>query len=173
MDGYIFVHRKIMDSPMFADPWLFKIWMWCLFKANYAPKKVTVGSEVITLERGQFIYGRKKAVEELSNYKNKISESSFYRRIAFLEKNGSIVQKSNSRYTLVTIVNYDIYQPFFEDGEQQVNSGRTASEHNIKNKKNNKYIPPIIPLKKGGRKKRNDYGCYDLEAFEKMLNEKE
>jgi hypothetical protein len=172
MDGYIFVHRKIMDSPVFADPWLFKIWMWCLFKAAYTPKKVNIGSEIITLERGQFVYGRKKAVEELSDSKNKISESSFYRRTAFLEKNGSIVQKSNNRYTLVTVVNYDIYQPFFEESEQRANSGRTASEHKEKNKKINNNNPLLSPFKKRGKKGKVE-GSYDLELYEQMLNGKE
>ena len=172
--GYIFVHRKLEDSPIFADPWLLKIWMWCLFKAKYAPTQINMGSDVIELERGQFLYGRSTALQELNAGKNKISDTTFYRKMKRLEKLGSIVQKANNHYTLVTVVNYGVYQPFSNYSEQQMNNERTASEHIIKNKKNNKkYNPLLSPLKKGGRKKENDFGAFDLELYERMINSKD
>lgn len=172
MEGYIFVHRKIMDSPVFSDPWLFKIWMWCLFKAVYTPQRVSIGSDIVCLERGQFIYGRKKAVCELSGTKCEISESAFYRRMKILEKNGSILQKTNSRYTLVTVVKYDIYQPFFKTRRQNEDNMKTADEHIIKNKQDNNN-PLLSPLKKGKRRVKNNFAGYDLELFERMLKEDE
>ena len=171
--GYIFTYRELMNKPIFEDPWLLKIWLWCLFKASYVPQKFLKGNTVIELERGQFIFGREEAANELSSSSHKISPSSFYRKMKLLEKLGSISLNVNSHGTLATIVNYDIYQPSGENGEQNLNSNGTEVEHIEKNKKYKKYIPPIIPLKKGGRKKRNDIGAYNLELFEQMLNEKE
>lgn len=176
MDGYIFFYRSIIESPIFADPWLLKIWVWCLMKATYAPHKICHDSKVISLERGQFLYGRKRALEELCDGKNTISESTFYRKMKILELNGSIIQKTNTKYTLVTVVNYWLYQNNSEFPEQQMNSERTAGEHLIKKKERNNISPsysPKIMGEKRKRKKNAEGACYDLELYEKMLNSKD
>ncbi len=168
--GYVFAYRELMNNPIFEDPWLLKIWLWCLFKACYMPQKVIQGNSVTNLERGEFLFGREKAAKELSSDKYKINSSTLYRKMKLLEKMGSISLNANSLGTVVTIVNYDNYQPFIADDEQQVNSERTASEHLIKNKKYKKNNPLLSPLKKGGRKKRNDSATFDLGLYEEMLN---
>ena len=35
MQGYIKLYRKTMCSPIWQDPYYFKLWMYCLMKATH------------------------------------------------------------------------------------------------------------------------------------------
>lgn len=132
---FIFLSRSILDSEVFASPELLRVWVWCLCRANYKDNYVSwTGFDTIKVERGQFITGRKKAAEEL-----KINESLFYRCLKKLQQIKNINIKSNNKYSIVTVLNYDKYQLIDNYIEQQANSKRTTSEQqvNTDNKDNN------------------------------------
>ncbi len=167
LTGYIKLFRSLQTNPVFDNEGLLKVWIWCLFTAAYYPRSEMRGSQKIELLPGQFTFGRKEAATFL-----KMNESRFYRLIKRLESENKIELKPNNKFTLVTIVNWGFYQGLEVEGEQQMNNKRTTNEHTKRNKRNKEYIPPIIPLKKGGRKKRNDMAAYDLDLFEEMLNGK-
>ena len=69
MEGWIRLHRDILDSDVFASQKMLKIWVWCLCKANFKdriiPLKIGRGETLVKVKRGQFIFGRFKAEEEL------------------------------------------------------------------------------------------------------------
>ena len=81
MEGWVKLHRKLLDSQIFQNEKLLKIWIWCLLKATYKDNSQLVGLQNVDLKSGEFVFGRKKASEEL-----KMSESMFYRNITLLEK---------------------------------------------------------------------------------------
>lgn len=107
--GYILLSRGILDSDVFASQKLLKIWVWCLCKANFKSKAVTHirgnGEQIIRVDRGQFIFGRYKAEEELS-----IDGSTIYKSIKKLEKLKMIKIDSNKSFSVITICKYDSYQ---------------------------------------------------------------
>lgn len=105
-NGWIKLHRKLLDSPIWGSPGLVTFWIWCLMKANTS-KKYTFyfNSTEVTLKPGQFITGRKIAAEETG-----ISECSVRKYFKILEKQKMIKRKVTNRYTLVTIVNWGNYQ---------------------------------------------------------------
>lgn len=140
MAGYIKLHRQLLDSYQFSNPNALKIWIWMLLKANYKPKlvsvKVSKGYTDVLIERGQFIFGRNKAAEELN-----LDESLIYRILKKFELQESIVVKSNNQYSIVTICKYDTYNCEDLENEQPMNSGRTTDEqpmNTTKKDKNNK-----------------------------------
>ena len=109
MEGYINLHRALLDSKVFANETALKIWIWCLLKANFKKKhlslKIGKGEIVITVERGQFIFGRFKAESELN-----IVGSTVYKWMKKFEDDGMILIKSNNQYSVITICNYETYQ---------------------------------------------------------------
>lgn len=106
---YILLARSLLDSEVFASQKMLKIWVWCLLKANYKDRKVPLkvgrGERTITVKRGQFLFGRFKAEDELF-----IDGSTIYKIMKKLEELGNISIKSNNQYSIITICNYDTYQ---------------------------------------------------------------
>ena len=99
--GYIKLHRKILDNGVFADAELLKVFIWCILKANTTPN-VVYGRKV---DIGQFITGRITAAEEL-----RLKLSTVYKRIQVLQKQGYIKISSNTKNSLITVVNFKSYQ---------------------------------------------------------------
>lgn len=128
MEGYINLHRSLLDSMIFSSQTGLKIWIWLLLKASYQKRYVSLkigkGETTITIERGQLLFGRHKAEEELC-----IDSSTIYRWIKKLEENEMISIQSSNQYSIITICNYDTYQAGNETKEQPTSSRRAADEH--------------------------------------------
>ena len=109
MEGYIKLHRGILESSIFASQIGLKIWIWILLKANYTEKfvpiKIGKGESILKVERGSFVFGRFKAEEELN-----IDGSTVYKWLKKLESEQMITINSNSHYSIVTVCKYDSYQ---------------------------------------------------------------
>lgn len=147
MQGYIKLYRKILDSPVWGDPYYLKLWLYCLIKATHTEREVIIGNQTITLKPGEFITGRKALTQELNagmKPKQKLNESTWWRYLNNLEKLQMLNIKKTNKFSVVTILNWVEYQ---ETGHQ-MNIKRTTDEHqmntnnNVKNVKNDKeYIP--------------------------------
>jgi len=140
--GWIKLHRKLKDSLVFDNPDLLKVWIWCLLKATHDDYTQMIGLQEVELKKGQFIFGRKVAANEL-----KMSESKTYRLIKKLEKMQNLNIKANNKFSVITIKNWEIYQSDNnnneQQSEQQMNNKRTTNEQQMntnKNIKNNKNI---------------------------------
>lgn len=124
--GWISLHRKIIDSKVFADPYNLKVWVWCLTKANHKTRYVEMrtgkGSTTLTIRRGQFLFGRNTAAEILS-----MSPSTVRRRMKFLETEGMISLNVDNQYSLVTICNYEDYQNEKNKSGQPLDNQRTTN----------------------------------------------
>ena len=142
MAGWIKLHRKLKDSLVFDNPDLLKVWIWCLLKATHDDYIQMIGLQEVELKKGQFIFGRKVAANEL-----KMSESKTYRLIKKLENMQNLNIKANNKFSVITIENWEIYQSDNnnneQQSEQQMNNKRTTNEQQMntnKNIKNNKNI---------------------------------
>jgi hypothetical protein len=127
MEGFISLHRALLDSMIFSSQTGLKIWIWLLLKASfkkrYVPLKIGKGETTVTIERGQLLFGRYKAEEELC-----IDGSTIYRWIKKLEENEMILIQSNNQYSIITICNYDTYQSGNTNEEQPMNNQRATNE---------------------------------------------
>ena len=100
-NGYIKLHRKILDNGVFADAELLKVFVWCILKANTTPN-IVYGRKV---DVGQFITGRVSAAEELH-----LKPSTVYKRMQVLKKQGYIDINSSTKNSLITVVKFKSYQ---------------------------------------------------------------
>jgi hypothetical protein len=134
--GWIKLHRKILDSKVFHNEALFRLWMYCMLSANHKDTNVPVvtgrGSTEVHVKAGQFIYGRKSTARYL-----KWNESTTHKRMMKLEKMQNVDIQSNTHYSIITICNWAIYQ-------SGVSSEYRANGHPSNTQVTNKYQPSNI-----------------------------
>lgn len=130
LGGYIKLFRALLDSPVFESPWLLKLFVWCLLKANFQSSRWR--GEV--LAPGQFVTGRNAGSDETH-----ASPSRWYRGMQQLEALKCVTLKANSGWTTVTVCNWSRYQDAVAEVEQPADSqrtgGDTSSGHSKKNPK--------------------------------------
>lgn len=143
------LYRKLLKSPIFENEKALKIWIWCLLKATHIEREQLVGHQIIQLEKGQFIFGRKRASEELG-----MSESTIYKYINLLKELHMITISSNNKFSVVSIEKWGDYQVTEKEKQQQRNNNvffennNKLTAENIENRRlqdirvensNNKY----------------------------------
>ena len=126
--GWVKLHRKVIDSRVFANEGLLKLWVYCLCRANHEKNFVPIstgggGSEVEVFP-GQFIFGRKSVSREL-----RMNPNTLYGRMKKLEDMGNINMDSNTHYTTVSICNWGAYQNK-EDEDQQEDQQPSNTDRN-------------------------------------------
>lgn len=152
-NGWVKIHRKILRSPIFDNANLLKVWVWCLCKATHEPRKHLVGNQLVELDAGQFVFGRKAAALDL-----KMKERTIYDYMKVLEKLEMLNIKSTNKFSVVTVMKWDFYQGRDDvdqqQEQQQTNINPTSSQQqsntnknvkNVKNVKNNISPPNISP----------------------------
>lgn len=138
--GYIKLHRQLLDTDIFENPKLLKVFIWCLLKATHTDREQRVGRKIVKLKQGQFIFGRAKASLELD-----IPQSTIWDYMKLLENRRTISIKSNNKYSVVTIENWGLYQnndnfPTAKPTAKPTTNGQQMDTNkNVKNVNNNIY----------------------------------
>ncbi|QIH78133.1 DnaD domain protein [Macrococcoides canis] len=122
--GWISLHRSVTDHWLFDEDRKFskfEAWIDLLLMVNHTDKKMMLGNELITIKRGQKVTSIRKLCERWNWSNNKVKNF-----LNVLEADGMLTVKSDSKKTLVTVVNYDIYQN--EDIEKRHQSDTKATQ---------------------------------------------
>jgi hypothetical protein len=122
MQGFISLHRKLMDNPLWSDPNYLKLWIYCLFEATHKERDQLVGNQMVKLQRGEFVTGRFVLAENMNKGvkpKQRLNEKTWWRHLDNLEKWGMLTIKSTNKFSVVTIDKYDFYQSVFNKNDQQ------------------------------------------------------
>jgi len=145
MNGWICLHRKLLESRVFQNPHLLKVWIWCLLRANHkeewVPMSTGRGNIEVHVLPGQFIFGRESAAKEL-----KMTPSGTWKRIKKLKMMQNVNIESNRQYSIISIVNWHSYQDALQNSDSESNYQVTGKEQasntdNNDNNVNNTYIP--------------------------------
>lgn len=108
--GYIRLHRQIQDCWVWDDKFSKgQAWVDLLLSANHRDKKMPFNDEIVTIERGQYLTSMRKLADRWGWNRSTVS-----RFLKLLEKDEMITTNVTTSHTLITIVNYDIYQ-YVED----------------------------------------------------------
>ena len=105
MSGWIKLQRDIMDHWIAQDSEYLAVWIRMLSEANFEQQTKMFNGQVITVERGQLIFGLDSYSE-----KTKVSVMRLRRLVDLLEKHQMINRVIKSKYSLISIVNYDKHQ---------------------------------------------------------------
>lgn len=179
MRGWVAFHRKTTESIVWTDPVLFRLWSLCLFKAAHKnnPNFIFDGS-VVPIKKGEFITGRKALTKEYNEgltTKNLISESKTFRLLNKLKANNMLNIKSTTKYSVISIINWDKYQLSEQQNEQQLNNERTTigqrldTNNNVNNKDNVNNVFSSYTSK--NNKYKNAYETYELAYPKKPMNQ--
>ncbi|MEK3995661.1 replication protein [Psychrobacillus sp. FSL K6-2365] len=134
MAGWISLHRKMIDNPIYSNAFMLKLWIHCLLKATHTEHNQLVGNQMIKLEPGQFVTGRNALYEEFNKGAKKdemISAITLWRWLKNFEEWEMLNIKTTTKYSVVTVVNWSEHQGH----EQQVNNKRTADEQQMNSKR--------------------------------------
>lgn len=141
--SFIKLDRNIVDSFCFANPNHLKIWIWMLTKATYKksyPKlKVSKGFITVELNRGQLLFGRLKASEELD-----ISESIIRRTLDKFEQLGQIKIERTNLFSIITICKYDTYQSNTCETDQLTTNQEPTNDQALANQEPTNDQPTTI-----------------------------
>lgn len=134
MEGWIKIHRKMLDNPIICkDSDYLSVWIYLLLNATHKEIPALFKKKKILLQPGQLLTGRKSIANKL-----KISESKIYRIINDFKSEQQIEQQTSNQNSLITILNWNRYQESEQPNKQQMNNKRTTSEH--KQECNNIYL---------------------------------
>ena len=141
-NSWLKLNRSILESNVFDNPKLLKVWIWCLCKASHKAHDQVVGRQIQHLEAGQFVYGRHRAAEEL-----RLPESTTNYYMMMLKSFGNLDIKPNNKYSVVTVVNWAFYQSDTnkskQQRKQQTNNKRTTNEQQTDTNKNVKNVKNV------------------------------
>lgn len=135
-NGWIKLHRKILDWEWFTSPSTLQLFIYLLLRANKEDKKW----RGILIKRGQLVTSVATISEE-----TKLSTQQVRTSLNRLKSTNEITSKTTNRFTLVTVCKYESYQ-LYEEAEQQAKQQALQQTNNkqITNKqqqlKNNKNI---------------------------------
>lgn len=155
--GFVQLHRKLLDWEWYDDHNTFRLFITCLLLANWREKKWR-GE---TIARGSFITSQPHLAQITG-----LSVQNIRTSLDRLKSTGELTVKTTSKYSLVTVSNYENYQKV--TGELTVKQQATNRQLTTTNKGNNSNN---LSKDKGstqssfGDKKIN----YVLEAYKKHM----
>lgn len=139
--GWIALHRSIRDHWLYQEKRTFskyEAWLDLLMDANHQNKKILFDGSLIEVRRGQKITSIRQLCDRWSWSNTKVNKF-----LKTLEADGMLIKKSDSKKTLITIVNYDSYQkPTSEKTtvKRQQNVTETSLKHTNNNVNNDNNV---------------------------------
>jgi hypothetical protein len=132
-EGWIKLHRKILQWEWFQDDKTFRVFLYLLLSANHKDKKW----KGVDVKRGQLITGRVSIAKSVG-----ISERSVRTCLNRLKTTNELTIKTTNRFSIITITKYEEYQISNNQNDQQNDqptaNKRPTNDHNqeLKNEKN-------------------------------------
>lgn len=136
MSGWVKVYRSLMDHWLWQDKPFSKgqAWVDLLFLVNHKPQKTLIDGKLQEVDRGQTITSVRKLCERWGWSNTKVR-----RFLKMLESDGMVNVKSDSKKTVINVVNYSVYQDSESEKttvKRQSNDAETSQKHTNKNEKN-------------------------------------
>lgn len=104
-NGWIKLHRKMLDNPISNKPKYAWVWITLLLKANHKENKIMWNGNILIIKEGQVLTGRKELSKQTG-----ISESTLEDILKYLEKQQQIQQQKTTKFRIITIVKWEDYQ---------------------------------------------------------------
>lgn len=152
-NGWIKLHRKIIDNWIWDDPEKLRAWLDILLMVNHKDKQIPFNGHIKTIHRGEKLTSLAKLADRWKWTRNRVS-----RFIDLLCEADMVTADRTANGTLLTVVNYGIYQSTRytnEAGNEATDeaaseAGNEAQTRMIKNVKNDKregqaphsFLPP-------------------------------
>ena len=137
MDGWIKLHRKMLETSFANKPFVGWLFVNLLLLACHKTHKIIWNKEELKIERGQILTGRKQLSEQTG-----ISEQSIRTALTSLKSTNTITIKKYSKFSIISIKNYSLYQTSTSKStnnqpatNQQVTTYKKEEKENIEKKR--------------------------------------
>lgn len=142
MNGYVKIYRQMQDWEWYDEPNTLRLWIHCLFNANFEDKKWR--GQII--KAGSFVTSLAKLSEQL-----KLSIQQIRTALSNIQTTGEITRESTNGYTLINVVNW----AKFQGGEIEINTPNNKRiTHNSTNEQqtdNNNVINKELKKKESSK----------------------
>ena len=123
-NGFVFLHRKFKYWEWYRNITIKTLFLHCLLMANFKTKRW----QGIEIKRGSFITSVKKLHLETG-----LSESQVRTGLNKLKLTSEIAIKTTNKYTVVTVLNYDVYQPNSKQNDKQNENEPQSNDDQYRN----------------------------------------
>ena len=126
MQGWISIHRQIKEHWLYQEKRTFskyEAWLDLLMTVNHADNKFVLGSELVEVKRGSTITSIRKLCDAWGWSNTKVKKF-----LDLLQADKMIAYKSDTKKTLLSIENYDLYQKH-EKEKRHENDTKTSQKH--------------------------------------------
>ena len=115
--GYIRLHRQLQDCWVWNGERFSKgqAWVDLLMMANHKDVKIPFGDHIEVIKRGQFITSIAKLADKWMWSFNTVKKF-----LNLLESDHMLIRKSDNTKTLITIVNYEVYQYSEDENSEDI-----------------------------------------------------
>ena len=148
VDGnYIKLSRGLLDWEWYTDINTTRLFIHMLLKANWKDGNF----KGTTIPRGSFV----SSIGKLSG-ETGLTDREIRTAISHLKKTGEVTSKTTNKFSVFTVVKYDLYQTTDKQNDKQptdkrqTNDKLTTTIEEKKEGKNGRNTPPISPLEKFG-----------------------
>ncbi len=100
-NGFVKISRSILEWRWYCDANTFRVFFHLLLNANFKDGEF----EKHTIKRGQIVTGRKAISQQLN-----ISEQAVRTALEHLKSTNEITIRPTSKYSIITIENYELFQ---------------------------------------------------------------
>jgi len=143
MTGWIKLHRKLRENPIYMNSHAVHVWIECLLRASHHRKEFYLGREKIMLNEGQFIMGRSEFAKSIG-----MSGSTVWFWLNQFKVDSMVdIQTIHGKGSIISVLRWSDYQVL----DSIVDTGKTQNEHrmntnnNIKKEKNDKKENNSLP----------------------------
>lgn len=168
--GYIKLWRKIQDNPLYKEKRRFnrsEAWIDLLLMVNHKRNEIIVDFKRVPIERGQ-VFTSQLGLSKKWGW----GIASVNRFLKLLKNEKQIFYKGESKYTIISILNWDKYQSEAETKrkaerkpERKPNGNHSETNNNDKNDK--KHISSNVLIRSDMSFKSEDY-LLVLEAYQRL-----
>ena len=141
--NWVKLFSKFMKWEWYKDSNTKGVFIHCLISANWKDGRF----EGRVIKRGSFVTGRKKLAEELG-----MSEQQIRTALKHLISTNEITIATTNKYSVITIVNYEMYQQVNQQNNQQLTNNQPTTNQQLTTSKKGRreegkkyiFIPPTV-----------------------------
>ena len=121
MDGYILIHRKLLEWEWYSSVNDTRLFIHCLLKANWKDGRF----KGMVIPRGSFVTSFNSLVEETGLSRQQVRTS-----LEHLKSTHEITQDTNHQYSIITINKYNEYQIDNTQSNKRITNEQQTSNTN-------------------------------------------
>lgn len=168
--GWIKLYRKIRQSFVWTDANQLKLWLLILMKATHDSNRFLFNGKEIQLSSGQMVTGRDALAFEFNQGAkpvHQVSSRQLWRWIKLFEKEQMLSIKSTTKYSVITVLNWNEYQ----QSDQLLSSTSPSSvqqlstNKNVKNEKNVKNTTTTTENQNPNNQEQNPFEFFQKNGF--------